>query len=98
MRGGGISKIARTLSGSTLIPLWLTMKPNNLTDLTQKVHLAGFNVSLNFFVVIQTESHHGPRGQPQLYECVKKHMMHGPRGYANRKSPCMKNGKCSRFS
>ncbi|KAG4980874.1 hypothetical protein JHK82_034119 [Glycine max] len=55
------------------------MKPNNLTDLTQKVHLAGFNVSLNFFVVIQTESHHGPRGQPQLYECVRKHMMHGPR-------------------
>ena len=35
--------------------------------------------------------------QPQLYECVKKHMMHGPCGHANRQSPCMKDGKCSRY-
>ncbi|KAH1099477.1 hypothetical protein GYH30_034899 [Glycine max] len=31
--------------------------------------------------------------QPKLYECVKYHMMHGPCGHANRKSPCIKYGK-----
>ena len=35
--------------------------------------------------------------QPQLYECVKKHMMHGPCGNAKRQSSCMKDGKCSRY-
>ncbi|KAG5012774.1 hypothetical protein JHK86_025035 [Glycine max] len=35
--------------------------------------------------------------QPQLYEYVKKHMMYGPCGHANRKLPCMKDGKCSRY-
>ncbi|RZC16770.1 hypothetical protein D0Y65_009892 [Glycine soja] len=35
--------------------------------------------------------------QPQLYECVKKHMMHGPCGHTNKQSPCMKDGKCSRY-
>jgi len=35
--------------------------------------------------------------QPQLYDCVKKYMMHGPCGHANRKSLCMKDGKCSRY-
>ena len=35
--------------------------------------------------------------QPHLYECVKKHMMHGSCGHANKKSPCMKDGKCSKY-
>jgi len=35
--------------------------------------------------------------EPQLYACVKEHMMHGPCGLSNRSSPCMKNGSCSRF-
>ncbi|RZC28638.1 hypothetical protein D0Y65_000557 [Glycine soja] len=34
--------------------------------------------------------------QPQLFEIVSNHMMHGPCGFANKKSPCMVNGKCIR--
>ncbi|RZC16800.1 ATP-dependent DNA helicase PIF1 [Glycine soja] len=40
--------------------------------------------------------------QQQLYDSimrcynVNKHIMHGPCGHANRKSPCMKDEKCSR--
>ena len=44
--GVGISCMAFTLAGSTWIPLSLTMKPNNFPDLTPKVHLLGFNLSL----------------------------------------------------
>ncbi|RHN38472.1 hypothetical protein MtrunA17_Chr0c03g0490051 [Medicago truncatula] len=40
--------MARTLSGSTSMPFWLTMKPNNFPDLTPNVHLLGFNRSLYF--------------------------------------------------
>ncbi|KAL5162368.1 ATP-dependent DNA helicase pif1 [Glycine soja] len=32
--------------------------------------------------------------QAQLFEIVSNHMMHGPCGFANKKSPCMVNGKC----
>jgi len=35
--------------------------------------------------------------EPQLYACVKEHMMHRPCGLSNRSSSCMKNGSCSRF-
>ena len=34
--------------------------------------------------------------QAQLFEIVSNHMMHGPCGFANKKSPCMVNGKCIR--
>ncbi|XP_058726418.1 uncharacterized protein LOC131597759 [Vicia villosa] len=33
----------------------------------------------------------------QLYHLVKTHMIHGPCGYANTSSPCMKNNQCSKF-
>ena len=34
---------------------------------------------------------------PELYQIVSNHMMHGPCGLANRRAPCMANGKCFRF-
>ena len=37
------------------------------------------------------------RKYPQLLDVVTKLMMHGPCGMANPKSPCMNEGKCSKF-
>ncbi|KAF1892826.1 hypothetical protein Lal_00035470 [Lupinus albus] len=34
---------------------------------------------------------------PKLHNLVKSHMIHGPCGSSNRFSPCMKDGKCSRY-
>ncbi|KAL5122957.1 ATP-dependent DNA helicase PIF1 [Glycine soja] len=34
---------------------------------------------------------------PELYQIVSNHMMHGPCGLANRRAPCMANGKCFKF-
>ncbi|KAH1069241.1 hypothetical protein GYH30_006728 [Glycine max] len=34
---------------------------------------------------------------PELYTLVQNHMVHGPCGILQPKSPCMKEGKCSRF-
>jgi len=35
-----------------------------------------------------------PITQPHLFEIVKKYMLHGPCGELNKRSPCMRNGKC----
>ncbi|XP_028801370.1 uncharacterized protein LOC114756588 [Neltuma alba] len=34
---------------------------------------------------------------PVLFELVEKFMVHGPCGHLNRKSPCMKDNKCSKY-
>ncbi|KAG4924633.1 hypothetical protein JHK87_050173 [Glycine soja] len=34
---------------------------------------------------------------PELYQILNNHMMHGPCGLANKRAPCMANGKCFRF-
>ncbi|KAM5554594.1 hypothetical protein ABKV19_022807 [Rosa sericea] len=34
--------------------------------------------------------------EPELYNIVLKHMIHGPCGTLNENSPCMKNGSCKR--
>lgn len=35
--------------------------------------------------------------QPELYNLVKSHMIHGPCGNANRAAPCTKDGKCTKY-
>ena len=37
-----------------------------------------------------------PINNPELYQCVEDHMIHGPCETVNRSLPYMKNGKCSR--
>ncbi|XP_058768047.1 uncharacterized protein LOC131641761 [Vicia villosa] len=34
---------------------------------------------------------------PRLYSLVKAHMVHGPCGLANPKTPCTKDGRCTKF-
>jgi len=38
-----------------------------------------------------------PIQEPELHQCVKEHMIHGPCVTINNSLPCMKNGKCSIF-
>ena len=37
-----------------------------------------------------------PEEDPQLFNCIRTHMVHGPCGLINPNSPCMKNGVCSK--
>ncbi|GAU47108.1 hypothetical protein TSUD_403410 [Trifolium subterraneum] len=38
-----------------------------------------------------------PETDKELFMLVKKHMLHGPCGQENNKSPCMTTGRCSKF-
>ena len=46
--------------------------------------------------VISAELPH-PNLYPKLFKVVKSYMIHGPCGVAKLNSPCMKQGKCSKF-
>lgn len=35
--------------------------------------------------------------EPQLFDAVLRHMIHGPCGALGRQSPCMQNGKCKKI-
>lgn len=35
-----------------------------------------------------------PKTQPNLFNAIKKYMIHGPCGTLNKDAPCMKDGKC----
>lgn len=51
--GYNISYIALTLLGSILIPLWLTINPNNFLIFTPNVHFDRFNLSLYFLNLLK---------------------------------------------
>ena len=38
-----------------------------------------------------------PKNDPIGYDVISSFMMHGPCGYINTKSPCMSEGKCTKF-
>ncbi|XP_057423555.1 uncharacterized protein LOC130717366 [Lotus japonicus] len=38
-----------------------------------------------------------PESDPMLFQAVSNYMVHGPCGLSNTKSPCMKDGQCSKF-
>lgn len=38
-----------------------------------------------------------PLEDPKLYNLVENHMVHDPCGMENINSPCMKDGKCSKY-
>ena len=37
-----------------------------------------------------------PNEDPELFATITKHMIHGPCGQLNRRSPCMKDGQCTK--
>lgn len=37
-----------------------------------------------------------PTTHPKLFEIVQRHMIHGPCGNLNRKSPCTENNNCAK--
>lgn len=37
------------------------------------------------------------RSDLELFKCVLSLMIHGPCGHQNRKSPCMQNGRCTKY-
>ncbi|KAL2963053.1 hypothetical protein AAZX31_17G179600 [Glycine max] len=66
-----------------------------LSDLT-KNHLLGKVVAYMYTIEFQKRGlpH---EDDPELYKLVQNHMVHGPCGILRPASPCMKEGKCSRF-
>ncbi|RZB86231.1 hypothetical protein D0Y65_026339 [Glycine soja] len=66
-----------------------------LMDLT-KNHMLGKVIAYEIDQIISAEIP-SQQDELELYSLVKNHMAHGPCGTLNPGSPCMKEGKCSRF-
>ncbi|RZC25470.1 hypothetical protein D0Y65_004248 [Glycine soja] len=66
-----------------------------LMNLT-KNHMLGKVIAYEIDQIISAEIP-SQQDDPELYSLVKNHMVHGPCGSLNPGSPCMKEGKCSRF-
>ncbi|KAL2947211.1 hypothetical protein AAZX31_20G058500 [Glycine max] len=49
---------------------------------------------IDHIISVEIPSH---ENDPELYTLDQNHMVHGPCGILQSKSPCMKEGKCSRF-
>ena len=51
--GAGMSSMALILSRSTFIPCSLTMGPSNFPKVTPNVHFLGFNLNLNYLILLK---------------------------------------------
>ena len=54
--GTGKSSMALILSRSTSIPHSLTIHPSNFPKVTPKVHFLGFNLNMNFLILLKNLS------------------------------------------
>ncbi|KAH1203302.1 ATP-dependent DNA helicase PIF4 [Glycine max] len=71
----------------------LNLKPTDRSDLILHNKYPSSD-DIDHIISAKIPSH---ENDPELYTLVQNHMVHGPCGILQPKSPCMKEGKCSRF-